>query len=161
MISEPEFWVAVSFFIFVGVLVYMGVPGMMGKALDERAERISRELAEAQKLREEAQALLAEYERKREEAETVAADIVAQAKTEAEAYAVETRRKMAEMVERRTANAEQKIAQAEAQAMKDVRAAASDLAVAAAARIIASEVKGEKATKLVDASISSVKSQLN
>jgi len=161
MFSEPEFWVGISFFIFVGILIYMGVPGMVAKALDDRAERIARELAEAQKLREEAQALLAEYERKREEAEKVAEDIIAQARTEAEAYAAETRRKMTETVERRTANAEQKISQAEAQAMKEVRSAATDLAVAAAAQILAAEVKGDKAAKLVDASIASVKSQLH
>jgi len=161
MMSEPEFWVAVSMVIFLGIVIYMGVPGKLAATLDARTERIGKELAEAQRLREEAQALLAEYERKREEAEKIAEDIIAQARTEAEAYAAETRRKLAETVERRSANAEQKIGQAELQALKEVRAAASDLAIAAAARIIAAEVTGDKAAKLVDAAIGAVRSRLN
>jgi len=137
MMSEPEFWVAVSMVIFLGIVIYMGVPGKLAATLDARTERIGKELAEAQRLREEAQALLAEYERKREEAEKIAEDIIAQARTEAEAYA------------------------AELQALKEVRAAASDLAIAAAARIIAAEVTGDKAAKLVDAAIGAVRSRLN
>jgi F-type H+-transporting ATPase subunit b len=161
MLATAEFWVAVSFVIFLGLIVYLEVPGKVASALDARAERIGKELADAQRLREEALALLADYERKREEAEKEAQDIIAQARTEAEEYAAETRRKLAETIERRTLHAEQKIAQAEAQAMKEVRAAATDLAIAAASRIIAEEIKGEKAAKLVDQTISALKDKLH
>lgn len=161
MLSTPEFWVAVSFVLFIALIVYMGVPGMITKALDERAERISKELAEANKLREEAQALLAEYQQKRKEAEAEAEDIIAQAKAEAEAYAAETRRKLAETVERRTRLAEQKIEQAEVQAVKEVQSAAAELAIAAAGDLIAAEAKGAKGEALIDASIAELKSKLN
>ena len=161
MLSTPEFWVAVSFVLFVALVIYMGVPGKITAALDARAERISKELAEANRLREEAQALLAEYQQKRKEAEAEAKAIVEQAKAEAEAFAHEARRKLSETVERRTRLAEQKIAQAEAQAVKDVQSAATELAIAAAGEIIADEAKGAKAAALIDESIAALKTRLN
>ena len=161
MLSTPEFWVMISFFLFVALVVYMGVPGQITGALDARAERISNELAEANKLREEAQALLSEYQHKRKEAEAEAEDIIAQAKAEAESFAAETRRKLAETVERRTRLAEQKIAQAEVQAVKEVQSAAADLAITAASDLIAAQSKGPKGAKLIDESIAGLKSKLN
>ena len=127
MFHEAETWVAVAFVLFVGLGVYLKVPAMLAKMLDERADKISKELAEARKLREEAQALLTEYQKKRAEAEKDAANIVAQAKLEAESYSVETRKKLAETIERRTKQAAQKIAQAEAAAIKEVRTTATVL----------------------------------
>lgn len=161
MLATPEFWVLVSFVLFMGLLVYLKVPGKVAAMLDDRAARISKELDEARKLREEAQALLAEYERKRRDAESEAEAIIVQAREEAEAFAAETRRKLTDTVERRGRQAEDKIAQAEAQAIKEVRAAAAELAIAAATRLIAEEVKGAKAAKLVDASIAALKDRLH
>ena len=161
MLATPEFWVLVSFVLFIGLIVYLKVPGKVTAMLDERAERISRELDEARKLREEAQGLLADYERKRRDADKEAEAIIAQAREEADAYAVETRQKLAEMIERRGHMAEEKIAQAEAQAVKEVRAAAAELAIAAATRIISDEVQGARADQLVDASIADLKDRLH
>ncbi len=159
--SDPGFWVGISFVLFVLILVYYKVPAMVTEALDERTERIRKELDDAQKLRGEAQALLAGYQRKRTEAEKEASGIIAQAKSEADSYAEETRKKLAERLERRTGLAEQKIAQAEADAMNEIRSAAADLAIAAARQIISDEVKGARANKLVDQSIEVVKTRLN
>lgn len=161
MLATPEFWVLVSFLLFIGLLVYLGIPGKVAAMLDERAARIASELDEARKLREEAQGLLADYERKRRDAEKEAEAILAQARVEAEAFIVETRQKLAETLERRGRMAEQKIAQAEAQAVKEVRAAAAELAIAAATRIIADEVQGAKADQLVDVSIANLKDKLH
>lgn len=161
MFREPETWVAVAFLLFVALGLYLKVPAMVAKMLDDRSNKIAAELAEARKLREEAQALLAEYQRKRVDAEIDAANIVKQAKIEADAYAVEARQKLTETLERRTKQAEQKIAQAEAAAMKDVRTAATDAAIAAAGKLLADAANGTKGAKLVDESISAVKSRLN
>ena len=161
MLATPEFWVLVSFVLFIGLLLYLGVPGKVAAMLDERAARISIELEQARKLREEAQGLLADYERKRRDAEKEAEAIIAQAREEAEAFAVETRQKLTETVERRGRMAEEKIAQAEAQAVKEVRAAAAELAIAAATRIIADEVRGAKADQLVETSIANLKDKLH
>ena len=161
MLREPETWVAVAFFLFIGLGIYLKVPAMLAKMLDERADKIGKELAEAKKLREEAQALLAEYQKKRAEAEKDAANIVAQAKIEAESYSVETRKKLAETIERRTKQAAQKIAQAEAAAIKEVRTTATETAIAAASKLVGEAVQGTKGTKLIDESIAAVKGRLN
>jgi len=118
MLSDPVFWVAVAFVFFVALLVYYKVPGLVLGALDERADNIRNELDAAQKLREEAQALLAEYQRKQNDAGKEAEAIIEQARRESELIAAETREKMAETVERQTTMAELKIAQAEAQAVR-------------------------------------------
>ncbi|MGQ0484442.1 MAG: F0F1 ATP synthase subunit B family protein [Hyphomicrobiales bacterium] len=158
---EPESWVAISFLLFVGLLVYLKVPAMLARMLDERSAKIARELAEARKLREEAQSLLASYQKKRVEAEKDAADIIDQARKEAEAYSAEAGRKLAETLERRTRQAEQKIAQAEAQAIKEVRTVATDIAVAAAGRLLGEAVKGGKGDGLIAESIAAVKRRPN
>ena len=158
---EAEFWVAVAFVIFVGVLVYVGVPKMLLNALDERGKRVQAELDEARRLKEEAQKLLAEYQGKQREAETEAAAIIAGAKAEAERIAAESKTKMEEFVARRTKMAETKIAQAEAQAVADVRAAAAEAAVTAAEKILTESVKGKVADDLITRGIGDVKSKLN
>jgi F-type H+-transporting ATPase subunit b len=161
MFAEPETWVAVAFVLFVALLVYLKVPARITAMLDERSARIAKELAEAKRLREEAQALLDEYKKKRVQAEKDAEDIVALARREAEAYANETRVKLTETLERRTKQAEQKIAQAEQQAVKDVRTAATDVAIAAATELLGVAAEGAKGTRLIEESIDTVKSRLS
>jgi F-type H+-transporting ATPase subunit b len=161
MLHQPETWVAVAFVLFVLLMVYLKVPAKVAAMLDARAATIAKELAEAKRLREEAQALLAEYQKKRVDAEKSAEGIVAQARREAEAFAVETRRKLGETIERRTRQAEQKITQAEAQAIKEVRATATDIAVQAASDLLGKTVRGEKAASLIEDSIAAVKTRLN
>jgi F-type H+-transporting ATPase subunit b len=158
---EAEFWVAVGFFIFCGVLIYFEVPKLAIRALDQRRTRISSELEAARRLHDEAAALLEDYRRKRREADGEAEAIVANAKAEAERIAAEARTKMEEFVARRTALAQTKIAQAEAQALADVRAAAAEAAVTAAERILADSAKGKIADDLLDQGIRDVKAKLN
>ncbi|MDP9138530.1 MAG: ATP F0F1 synthase subunit B [Pseudomonadota bacterium] len=159
-LHEAETWVAVGFVLFVALLVYLGAPRMIAKFLDERAARIARELDEAKKLREEAQALLNDAMKKRQDAGAEAEAIVRQAKMDAEAFAVEARRRFSETMERRSAGALQKIAQAEVQAIKDVRLAAADLAIGAATRILKEDLKGPKGAKLIDKNIGEIKARL-
>ena len=161
LIQEPETWVAISFVIFIGVLLYVGAHKKMIEALDHRAVRIKNELDEARKLRDEAAALLADYQKKQREAEQEAAAIVAEAKAEAERVAAESHAKVEEFVARRTKLAETKIGQAEAQALADVRAAAAEAAVAAAEKILRETTRGDIADKLVERGIQDVKAKLN
>ncbi len=154
-------WATVGLVIFLGLILYLKVPAMITKNLDDRSDKIRDELEEARKLREEAQALLAEYQGKRKEAEKEAEEIVAAAKREAASLAEDAATKTAEFVKRRTALAEQKIEQAQTQAVADVRSTAVDLAITAAEGIIADKVKGAAATKLIKDSIADVKAQLN
>jgi F-type H+-transporting ATPase subunit b len=158
---DAEFWVAVSFFIFIGVLGYVGVHKKIAEALDHRRDRIKSELDEARRLREEAQSLLTHYHHKQQEAEAEAAAILTNAKADAERLALEAEAKMNEFVARRTKMAETKIAQAEAQALADVRAAAADAAVSAAERILKDNAKGQVAQDLLARGIEDVKNKLN
>ena len=161
VMAKPEFWVAVSFFGFVGLLLYYNVPDLVGKALDDRADRITQELDEARRLREEAQALLGDYQKKREAAEEEARAIVEQARREADALATETRKNLIESLERRSKLAEEKIARAEAQAVAEVRSIAVDTAIAASERILAGKVSAQSGAGLVDQAIRGLKGKLN
>ena len=161
MLATAEFWVAVAFAIFVGVLIYLGAHKLIIDALDERAAKIKAELDEARRLREEAQSLLAEYERKKDDAAREAAGIIEGAKQEAERLAAEAKTKSEEFLARRTKLAETKIAQAEAQAVADVRNAAAEAAVAAAERVLTDTVKGKLAEDFIDKGIAEVKAKLN
>jgi F-type H+-transporting ATPase subunit b len=160
MLQSAEFWVGVAFVIFWGILFYYGAPGKMLGALDNRGKRISDELAEARRLREDAERLLKEFEAKRAAAEREAADIVATAKEDAERLARETQEKMADFVKRRTATAEAKIAQAEAQAAAEVRAAAVEAAVKASESLLRGELAGEAAERYVAKSLDEIRTKL-
>ncbi|MDX3925611.1 MAG: F0F1 ATP synthase subunit B [Shinella sp.] len=161
MAFDATFFAFVGLLLFLALIVYLKVPGMMAKSLDARADRISNELAEAKRLREEAQHLLAEYQRKRKDAEAEAASIVAAAEREAEMLTAEAKQKTEEYVARRTVLSEQKIKQAEADAINAVRSAAVDLAVAAAESVIASKSDAATSKALFDNAIGEVKTRLN
>jgi F-type H+-transporting ATPase subunit b len=160
-IFEPEFWVAVSFFIFLGLVLYLGVHKKVAAALDARAAAIAKELAEVKRLRDEAEKVLADYQRKEGDAAKEAQAIVSLATKEAEILAEETRRSMKEHFERRMKLAEDKIARAEAEALREVRNAAADAAVIAAQSLIAKSLTPETAGTLVKQGIEALKSRLN
>jgi F-type H+-transporting ATPase subunit b len=154
---EAGFWVGTAFFIFLGLLAYMGVHKTILSGLDARGAKIAEQLSEAETLRKEAAELLKSFEAKRIAAEAEAAEIVAAAKAEAKRLEADAKVKLDEFVKRRAAQAEMKIAQAEAQATAEVRAAAATLATKAAASILAA-TKGDDA---FNAGLAEVKSRLN
>ncbi|WEX08124.1 F0F1 ATP synthase subunit B [Chelativorans sp. AA-79] len=158
---DATFWALVALIIFIGILLYVKVPAMLAGSLDSRADRIRNELEEARRLREDAQQLLAEYQRKRREAEQEAKDLVDAAKREAKLIVSDAKAKTEEYVVRRTALAEQKIAQAERDAVNEVRANAVDVAIAAAGRLLADRVDAKTGGDLFKASLQEVKSKLN
>jgi len=160
-LSTPEFWVAVSFFLFVGGVLYLGAHKKIAAALDARAEAIAKEIDEAKHLRDEADKVLADYRRKQGNAAKEAQDIVDLASREAKALAAETSRSMTEHFERRMKLAEDKIGRAEADALREVRAAAADAAVTAAQMVIADRLTPETADKFVKQGIDALKTKLN
>ena len=158
---DPATWVAVATILFVVLVLYLKVPGKIGEALDSRAKEISDELEQARLLREEAQALLANYQRRTANAEQEAEDIIERARTEAEQLAAEMKASMEEQVARRTKLAEDKIAQAEAQAVQEVRASAVDVAISASRKVISDSLSADKAQELVARSITDVSNKLH
>ena len=159
--SLATFWATVGLVLFLALVVYLKVPGMLAKSLDERAGRITNELAEAKRLRAEAQALLVEYQKKRKDAEAEAANIVAAAEREAEMLTAEAKQKTDEFVARRTALSEQKIKQAETDAISSVRATAVDIAIAAAESVITAKSDAATQAALFAKAVSDVKTRLN
>jgi len=160
-IWEAEFWVTVAFVMFFAGLLYIGVHKTIGSTLDKRSARIQSELDEAARLKKEALALLAEYQRKTANAEKEAAEIIESAKADAERLAAEAHAKLEDFVSRRTKMAETKIAQAEAQALAEVRSIAADVAAGAAEKVLALTAKGSVAEQLIARGIDDVKKKLN
>lgn len=158
--ESPEFWVGVGFVVFVALAfrpVFRAIAGM----LDTRAARIKAELDEATQLRDQAQQLLTEYQRKQREAMREAAGILAHAKDEAARLKAEAAASIEATLARREKMALDKIAQAEAQALKEVRNEAIDVAVAAAERVLAKAVDEQRQATLVDQAIGELPSKLH
>jgi F-type H+-transporting ATPase subunit b len=155
------FYVAVGFVIFLGILGYYGVHKTLLGMLDARATKVQDQLDQASALRKEAETLLREYEAKRAAAEKDAAQIVEDAKAEAARIRTENEAKLADFVARRTKMAEQKIAQAEATASAEVRAAAADAAVKAAEAVLRGQSTGKVADDLIAAGLKDVRARLN
>ncbi|UWR22873.1 F0F1 ATP synthase subunit B [Sulfitobacter sp. S190] len=160
-LGNTDFVVLLAFLLFIAVLYYFKVPGLLGGMLDKRADGIKSELEEARKLREDAQKLLASYERKQKEVKDQADRIVTTAKQEAAAAAEQARVDLAKSVERRLAAAEEQIASAEAGAVKEVRDQAAMIAVGAARDVIAKQMTAAEANKLIDAAIADVDAKLH
>jgi F-type H+-transporting ATPase subunit b len=158
---EAETWVAIAFVIFLAVLGYLKVHKMLIKGIDDRRDRIKAELDEARRLKEEAQALLAGYQRKQQEIERAAEGIIAGAKADAERLAAEAEAKLQDFIARHTKMAQERIAQAEAQAVADVRSAAADAAVAAAGTILGRKVKDKVADDLLTEGIAALSDKFN
>ncbi len=153
MIEDPTFWVALGFAAFIGVLVWAKVPGMIGKGLDGRAEKIKSDIEETEKLREEAQKLLADFQKRQREAQKEADGIVKAAREEAERLAKSGRERLEASLARREKLAMDRIAQAEAAAMAEVRARTIDVAMAATRTALSESVKGKKASALIDEAV--------
>lgn len=160
MLSSPEFWVAVAFLIFIG-LVGKPIARFVTGALDSRSGRIRNEISEAQALREEAQKLLADYKRKQRDALKEADEILEHARVEAERLHEQARKDLEAALKRREQAAMEKIAQAESQALREVRDQAIDLALATTERLIADSLDEKKSQALVERSIRELPDKLH
>lgn len=160
-LRNAHFVILTAFLIFIGVLIKFKVPSMLMAMLDKRAEGIKSELDEAKALRDEAQKILASYERKAREVQGQADEIVAAAKRDAQLAAEQAKADLKEAIARRLKGAEDRIASAEAAALKDVKDRAVQVAVAAAAEVLANQMSAAEKSKMIDASITEVETRLN
>jgi F-type H+-transporting ATPase subunit b len=160
-LGNTDFVVLLGFLLFIAVLVYFKVPGLLGGLLDKRAEGIQTELDEARLLREEAQTLLASYERKQREVQDQADRIVAHAKQEAELAFEQAKADIEVSIARRLQAAESQIASAEASAIKDVRDTAAMVAIAAARDVVAGQMTAASSGKMIDDAIAEVGAKLH
>jgi F-type H+-transporting ATPase subunit b len=160
MLHEAEFWEVVGFLLVIAILVWKGVPGMVGKMLDQRASVISAELNEARRLREEAARLLADYKAKAAGAEREAETILHEARAEAIRFAEVSRADLKAQIARRAQSAQDRIAQAETAAMNEIRALAADAASNAAQKLIAARMDQARAGNLISESIKDLGAKL-
>ena len=160
-LSNTDLIVSIAFILFIGVLFYFKVPGMVTKMLDDRAAGIQSDIDEARSLREEAQTLLASYERKQQEVQAQADKIVAQAKVDAAAAADQARADLKTSIARRLAAAEDQISSAQASAVKEVRDTAAVVAVQAAKDVIAKQMTAESGNQMIDDAIAQVDAKLH
>lgn len=156
ILLDAHFWVGVALVIFVIILVRAGVPGLAARAIDSRADKLRARLAEAEALREEANQLLAQIKAQKEHSEKLAAEVLANAKAEAERLQAQAEANVKEQIERRGQLAERRIATAEAQAAAEVKAAAAELAAQMAEDVLKQRLAGAKSDPLVDQAIGQI-----
>lgn len=161
LFADPKFWVGAAFTIFVLLLIAKGVPGLVTKALDDRAGSIRLELDKAKRLREDAENLLSDYQRKCKEAEAEVGRILERAKAEADAIQADSRKKLQETISRRSRLVEDKILSAEKRAISEVRNAAIDKAISASTHIFEGKLKGDRSDKLIDRSINRLRDKIS
>lgn len=160
-LRNTDFIVLLSFLLFVGILVYFKVPGMIGSMLDKRAQGIRGDLDEARRLREEAQQIYASFERRQREVKGQSEQIVANARREAEAQAAKAQDDLKLSIERRLKAAEDQISSAENDAVRAVRDRAVQIAVAAAAELLRQQVGSGQRAAGIDEAIEAVALRLN
>lgn len=160
-LTNTNFVVMVAFLLFVGVLVYLKVPGILAGMLDKRAAGIRAELDEAKALHEEAQTILAGYERKKVEVEELAERIVERAKVEAEEAAEAAKAALAASIDRRLRAAQDQIASAQTAAVREVRDRAIEIAVAAAGQVMASSMTEKAADDMIGAAMAEIGDRLH
>jgi F-type H+-transporting ATPase subunit b len=154
-----ELWLLIALVILAVVVWKPFKQGVLG-GLDKRAMDIKRELDEAKRLHEEAKELLARHRRQLHEGESLASDIEARAKAETERLQARLKAEFEQLVERRTQQAEDRIAQEQARALADVRARAADLTVATTRRLLTEKLGGDAAQRVMQASIGEVTKKL-
>lgn len=159
-LQSTDFWVVVSFVIFWGLVIWKG-RGAVAGAIDGRIERIKAEIGQAEKLKEEASSKLAELKRAQRDASDQASAIVENAKNETKMMKKELDARFKEAMERREQQAMDKIAQAESNAMAEVRGLAVDMAIAATTQVLKDRMSGADGDKAVDDAIAALPGKLH
>jgi len=159
--AEAEFWVGVGLLIFLSIVIFVAkAPKAIAATLDARTATIQADLDEAARIREEAQRLLASLQVERAEAERQAKEMLEAAQEQARQFETDAKAKLEESLKRRQQLAERKIANAEAQAQAEVKAAAADLAAQMAEDVLVKRLAGAKTDPLVDIAIGQLGSKL-
>ena len=157
MIIDATFWVAVSFIIFIGVLIYFKVPQKVDLSLNESIKKIKEEIDNAEKLKDDSKSILSEYENKVGKSKEEIKNLIESAKNEAEKNVIKTNKEFHNIVENRKKSAEEKIRQMKAQAIKDVRNLSVEIAVQSVEKIIKNSIDKKKLDKIYVSSIDEAK----
>jgi len=154
---DETFWVAVAFFIFIGVLIYLKVPKKINDSLNNKIGDIKKEISEAEKLKEEAKNVLSNYESKINKAQKDSINILNQAKKESEKIIIENTEKFYDFIENRKKTTEQKIIQMKEDALKDIKNISVKITIEAIEKLIKNSIDKKKLDKLYDENLEQAK----
>ena len=160
MIIDATFWVAVSFFIFIGVLVYFKIPQKISDILNENIKIIKSEIDDAEKLKDESKSILSEYEKKISNAKADVKAMLDEATDEAEKHVLKTNEEFYDQMENRKKNTEDRIKQIKNQALKDIKNASVKIAINSVESLLKNSLDKNKLNKIFTASIEETKSAL-
>ena len=161
MIIDATFWVAISFFIFFGLLVYLKVPQKINNSLSQIISSINKELKEAEQLKVEAKNLLSDYESKIEKSKKETKEIIDVAKKESEKMVIEKTKKFHQITEERKKNIELKISQMKENALKDIKNTSVKISIATVESLIKKSIDKSKIENLYSKSLEQTKTVLN
>ena len=148
MTIDATFWVAVSFFIFFGVLIYLKIPNKVNKSLSDQINQIKKELDEAEKLKIEAKTLLSDYETKIDKSKKETVAIINLAQKDSEKAILEKTEKFHQSIEIKKKETEQKIIQMKQNALKDIKNISVKISIEAVEHLIKNSIDKNKLEKL-------------
>ena len=157
MILDATFWVTISFFIFIGILIYFKVPQKVVGALNQNITNIKDQINEAEKLKEDAKNILAEHEKKISSSKNEVRKMIDKANDEAEKNVIKTNQEFHKLMENRKKNAEERIKQLKNQAMKDIKNASVKIAIETVEKLIKNSLDKSKLDKIYSSSIEETK----
>ena len=160
MTIDATFWIAVSFFIFFGVLIYLKVPQKINNSLTDQINEMKRELGEAEKLKIEAKNLLSNYENKIDKSKKETQEIINLAKRDSEKDILEKMKKFHEIIENKKKNAEQKIVQMKENALRDIKNISVKISMEAVEHLIKNSIDKNKLEKFYVKSLEQTKTSL-
>ena len=160
MIIDATFWVAVSFFIFIGVLVYFKIPQKVRDILNENIKVIQGEIDDAEKLKDESKNILSEYEKKIANAKAEVKTMLDEATDEAEKHILKTNEEFFNQMENRKKNTEDRIKQIKNQALKDIKNASVKIAISSVESLLKNSLDKNKLNKIFAESVEETKSAL-
>ena len=157
MMIDATFWVMISFFAFLGLLIYFKIPHKIKKTLDGNINNIKDQIHEAEKLKEDAKNILTEYEKKISNSKTEVKQMINKASEEAEKNVIKTNQDFHNMMETRKRNAEERIKQLKNQALKDIKNASVKIAIESVEKLIKNSMDKSKLDKIYSSSIEETK----
>tara|TARA_B100000780_G_C20778852_1_gene309267 strand:+ start:14 stop:511 length:498 start_codon:yes stop_codon:yes gene_type:complete len=160
MIIDATFWVAVSFFIFIGVLIYFKIPSKINTILNANIDAIKNEVDDAEKLKDESKNILSEYEEKISNAKTEVKAMLEAAADEAEKHVLKSNEEFHSQMENRKKNTEERIKQMKNQALKDIKNASVKIAISSVESLLKNSLDKNKLNKIFIESLEETKSTL-
>ena len=157
MTIDAAFWVAISFFIFLGILIYFKIPQKVKNALDQSISNIKNQINEAEKLKEEAKNILSEHEKKISNSKIKVKSMINKANEDSEKNIIRTNEEFHRLMDNRKKNAEERIKQMKNQALKDIKNTSVKIAIESVEKLLKNSIDKSKLDKIYLSSIEETK----